>query len=42
MNSLFDIIAEIAFELPPERIELLAEKARMLNTVAEIDKIRKA
>jgi len=42
MSALFDIIAEMAFELPPERIELLAEKARMLNTVAEIDKIRKA
>lgn len=41
-DDFFKILADFAFELSPERMALLAEKANGLNTVAEIDKIRKA
>lgn len=42
MEHLFNIIARLAFELPPERIELLAEKIKALNSVSDIDKVKKS
>ena len=42
MEHLFNIIARLAFELPPERIELLAEKIKALNSVSDIVKVKKS
>lgn len=41
MEQLFNIIARLAFELPPERIKYLAGKIDALNSVSEIDKVKK-
>ena len=42
MEQLFNIIAQLAFELPPERIEFLAEKIKALPYASEIDKVKKS
>lgn len=42
MERLFNIIAELSFELSPERMELLAEKISHLKNVAKIDTLRAA
>lgn len=41
MDNIFNIIAEIAFELSPERMELLSEKMAMLSHASDIEKVKK-
>jgi len=42
MDSLFSIIAELSFELSPDRMALLAEKFTRLENVVEINSVRSA
>lgn len=42
MNSLFNIIAELSFELSPDRTALLAEKFTRLENVTQINSVRSA
>ena len=42
MDSLFNIIAELSFELSPDRMALLAEKFTRLENVAQINSVRSA
>jgi cardiolipin synthase len=42
MDLLFNIIAELSFELSPDRMNLLAEKFSRLKSVVEINSVRSA
>lgn len=41
MNSLFLILAQIAYELSPERMALLAEKLSNLTHASEVGMLKK-
>lgn len=42
MNTLWNIIAQIAFALPPERLSIIIGRIATLQSVKEIEKIKKA
>lgn len=42
MENFYNVIAEIAFELPPERLDLIAVQAEKMLTSIDIPKLKKA
>ena len=42
MTDLFNIVAEMAFELPPERLDFIAVQAEKMQTSINISKLKKA
>lgn len=42
MTNLFNIVAEMAFELPPERLDFIAVQAEKMQTSINISKLKKA
>ena len=42
MTGLFKIVAEMAFELPPERLDFIADQAEKMQTSVDTSKLKKA